>query len=125
MDTAAMAVLAGMSPLLFLPQLPSTSLWWLIACLTLWCALQPWRGSRWLALAGVAFLWASAQAAALLQQVDTYGDKKLTVSGIVRSIDIGQTGSRRVRLEVEQVEQQRVDHFSVSLIGWEPEQAVQ
>ncbi|WP_280922706.1 ComEC family protein [Serratia fonticola] len=105
LDRAAIALVIGMLPILFLPHLPSWPLLMGLAVAALWLwryKPNPWRQALCCCLLG--FIYATGSASLLMQQVATLttsGDKAVIAS--VRSIWLNGAETPQVQLRIEQV----------------------
>ncbi|WP_261831638.1 DNA internalization-related competence protein ComEC/Rec2 [Leminorella grimontii] len=87
-DAIAIAAIIGILPLLFLVELPSSSLWYLVACGTCCLALVRNGFCRWVSVALVFFLWGTLLAGRLCDRVDFYSGKSAVVEGKVVSANL-------------------------------------
>lgn len=104
-DIAAIALVLGMLPLLFLPQLPSSQL--LIALAVL--ALLLWRQTQrqwcqWLAWLLLGFVFAAFSANGMVKQMTLLTDSKdVEIVASVNSVKLEGMGMPKVLLRIEQV----------------------
>lgn len=108
MDELALAVTAGMLPLLILPSLPSFSGCLLIAFFAWGLWIIDHKFTRLLAILLVSFVWAACQGQYLLFQTSALsrGDKEIIAS--VQSINLDRQDKHQVIMRIREVAGKRV-----------------
>jgi len=104
LDLAAIAVIVGTLPLLFLPNLPSSLMWWSVFGTALCLLIIKQRWSSFLALFMLSFLWSTAVATDYVALINRYADKSLNITGRVQSVNIGDEINSKLIVTVEQVD---------------------
>lgn len=97
------ALVLGVVSLLVLPELPTivTRIALLVLLIGLACYFHPF--TQWLAVLLFGFLWATSVADYAIKQIERYSFKTLSVTGVVSSADINQTGIKRILFNVVNV----------------------
>lgn len=106
LDLATIAVILGMLPLLFLPNLFSLTIWWSVFGIASVLLLIKQRWSRFLALLLYGFLWSMIVAITYTDSVNDYSNKSLTIVGRVQSINIGDSINTKLIVNIEQMNEQ-------------------
>ncbi|QBH95822.1 DNA internalization-related competence protein ComEC/Rec2 [Limnobaculum zhutongyuii] len=105
-DLISYALIIGTLPLLFLSQLPSSSVWWGIAVITLLCAGCRGNKQRLLSIVLLSFLWSTLYAEGVYRQVDSYVGRTAQVQGEIVSAQINTQESQTLLLRVKQIDGQ-------------------
>lgn len=104
LDHIAIAVIAGMLPLIFIPALPSLICWGVLAVIAVFSAMWGGYFGKVMAVMLVSFLWGSCFAQSLYKQIDLYSDRKAVISGIVVSSGIGGEEIPKVLFRFSQID---------------------
>ncbi|WP_145524819.1 ComEC family protein [Yersinia rohdei] len=107
-DQAAVAVVVGLLPLAFLPQLPGMTLisMSLILGAVLWLSGNIY--CQWLTLALVSFVWGCWQGDKLLEQIALWTQKEQQVIGIIKSAHLTGVETNKVLISIQQVNGKRI-----------------
>ncbi|MBK5144790.1 DNA internalization-related competence protein ComEC/Rec2 [Budviciaceae bacterium BWR-B9] len=117
-DLISCAVISGILPLLFLPQLPSPSTWWGVAVMTVLCAGCRINQLRLLSIVLLSFLWSTLYAENIYRQVDGYVGRTARVQGEIVSAHINTQQSQTLLLRVTQIDGHSlswIEHFTLPL----------
>lgn len=117
-DLISCAVISGTLPLLFLPQLPSSLIWWSVAGIALVCAGCCGNKRRLFSIILLSFLWSSWYAEGVYRQVNRYVERSAQVQGEIVSADINTEESQFLLLRVKQIDGQPLpwtEYFTLPL----------
>nr|WP_279586843.1 ComEC family protein [Rahnella sp. BIGb0236] len=108
MDEASLAVIAGMMPLLLLPQLPS-SLQMIMLCIAAgYCVRCHHKLFSLLGICLLSFSWAAVQGSIQLRQISALQGTPRHVIAVAESTHLGNTRTSSVFFKIEKVDGKRV-----------------
>ncbi|MCD1126789.1 DNA internalization-related competence protein ComEC/Rec2 [Jinshanibacter sp. LJY008] len=105
-DLISCAVISGILPLLFLPQLPSPMIWWWVAAIALLCAGFHGIKLKLLSIILLSFLWSTLYAQGIYHQIDNYAGRTAQVQGRVVNASTDVKGLKTVLLQVKKIDGQ-------------------
>ncbi|MFV0548285.1 MAG: DUF4131 domain-containing protein [Limnobaculum xujianqingii] len=117
-DLISCAVISGTLPLLFLPKLPSSLIWWSVAGIALMCAGCCGDKRRLFSIILLSFLWGTWYAEGVYRQVNRYVERSAQVQGEIVSADINTEESQFLLLRVKQIDGQPLpwtEYFTLPL----------
>ncbi|EKN3965849.1 TPA: ComEC family protein [Yersinia enterocolitica] len=118
-DHAALAIIAGLLPLIVLPQLPGVRI---ISILLILGALLWVSGNvycQWLTLALVSFVWGCCQGDNLLMQIDQLTHREQQVVATINTSHLAWVEGNRVLLDIQQVNGKRVFPTIKVTVAWQ------
>lgn len=129
LDLAALAVIVGLMPLLFLPVLPSIwfcfSLLLLASFCLLFCRLRN-RASYFVVITILSLLWGLGCARHTVNKLEKYAEQTVVVTGQIKTANVGQSDSGTILFSVEWISERQLswfEQFDVAL-NWQRDEMV-
>ncbi|KHN56534.1 ComEC family protein [Pectobacterium fontis] len=109
-NNLAWAIVLGILPLLFLPQIPAQTLLWWGMGLSVCVMFVGYRhvGIRFVALVAVSFFWATLNAQALLLQIERFTQGAVNAVITINSIRFSEHNDEWITVRLEEINQRRI-----------------
>lgn len=127
LDFAALAVILGILPLLFLSGLPSSAIRYGVAFFFISLLFVRTKLTVFIAIMLAALLWGTINAEMEIERINRYSEKNIEITGEVKSPDIGNEKAGRILFKVEKAGEKVIPFyhpFIISLNWTEPDMRI-